>query len=106
MTQVMLWVPSAAEVNAVCVGSMLPNTFGNVSEVVEISYRGTDVKGRPYVGFYSRFSENATMSDSIKAGELVRSVQTSRYFKSAELDTIERSMNANSERVRFVEAQP
>jgi hypothetical protein len=58
--------------------------------VVRIAYRGVDINGRAYVGFYTAFGENGTLSGSYKEGELVRTVPLCSRYTSHELDVIER----------------
>lgn len=81
--------PTTNEIEMLRVGDMAPDAFGGVSQVVDITYRGIDVHGRAYVGYYVRFSDTSKMSGSMKAGEVVRSVQVCRFHTSAEIDQLD-----------------
>lgn len=51
-------------------GKALPEArYGEPKPVVEIIYRGYDVNGKAYVGFYVQYSEGCRMSGSITEGE-------------------------------------
>ena len=91
-----LYIPTKAEIESLAIGDIALDSFGKMAEVVEISYRGTDVHGKVYVGFYTRLSESAKVSHSYKEGRLVRTVATSREYTSRELDAIEAEMLAEA----------
>jgi hypothetical protein len=51
-------------------GKALPDArYGFRGAVTEITARGTSVKGRRYVCFYTQFGENSTMSGSVAEGD-------------------------------------
>lgn len=71
-----------AQVQSLKVGDVLQETidtrnsqalpdarWGTPRRVVKISYRGDDIHGKAYVGFYTEFGKGATISGSIKEGE-------------------------------------
>jgi hypothetical protein len=97
MKTVSVFIPTLA------VGSQIPNCFGKLAEVVEVRYNGTDVNGKAFVGFATRFGPTSTISGSMKEGELYRSSNLSRYFTSNELRAIEADMNAKGETEREIE---
>lgn len=104
MATITMYVPTAADVAAVEIGSFAPGAFGRMEVVTDVTARGQDRKGAAFVCYRVAFGDNgATMSGSIKAGELDRNTASSRYFTSAQLDAIERDMNAKGERERVIE---
>ena len=83
-----------AEIERMQVGDMAPNPFGKMAKITKIHGRGEDMYGLPYICFYTEYGENAAISHSLKAGELVRSLNVTDMFKSAELDMIEKEMQS------------
>jgi len=96
----MLYIPTRQDVESLKVGDMALNCFGRQAEVVEISFRGTDLKGKQFVGVKLDFGPNSTITQSFKEDELVRHVGTSAKYTSHQLDVIEAEMLARGERVR------
>jgi hypothetical protein len=82
------FMPTETDVQGLKVGSETLDCFGHWRRVTEITYRGTDVEGRPYVGFYT------TISGSYKVGRLERTVPMSKCYTSAAIDAVERQMRA------------
>lgn len=69
-TRITAIVPTAADVLELKVGDQAPYIFGT-STVVEITYRGVDVNGKAFVGYYVQFGENGSrMSASLKEDEM------------------------------------
>ena len=57
-------------------GDILANCFGRCEMVTSITYRGVDINGRAFVGFYQTFGEGGGgMSNSVKEGEAVVTVR-------------------------------
>jgi hypothetical protein len=96
----MLYIPTRSDIEAMQVGDKAMNCFGRPARVVEVSFRGTDIKGKAYVGVKLNFGPNSTITQSFKEDELVRHVGTSAKFTSHQLDDIEAEMLAKGERVR------
>ena len=86
------FVPTLADVEGIEPGVLALDCFGRWSRVREVLYRGTDVAGRPFVGFATEFGPNSTVSGSYKVGELVRTVPLCSAHTSAELDVLERGV--------------
>lgn len=88
-------VPELADVENLQVGDLAPTAFGGLSEVTRIIYRGVDVNGKAYVGYMAAMSESDTpengcgCSNSMKVGELMRSVALTGLLTSAECDALE-----------------
>lgn len=84
------FIPTRDFVEDLKVGDIAPSSIGGWRTVKQITYRGDDVNGKAYVGYYVDFGNGSTLSHSIKEGELVRTLATSNHHTSAELDLIER----------------
>lgn len=61
--------PTKSEVINLMAGDLVTNCFGKLVEVTRIIYRGQDINGRCYVGFYTKFGIDAEMSQTIKEDE-------------------------------------
>lgn len=88
------FVPRADFVANIKPGDYAPDSFGNAAQVVTIAYRGIDVNGKAYVGVNLAFGDNATISESYKVDRLHRHIGICNLYTSAELDAIEKDMNA------------
>jgi hypothetical protein len=78
------------DVDLVEVGATAMSPFGRPAMVTKVYARGVDVNGKAYVCFYVEHGENGgAISNSLKEGELVRTVQLSFRHDSATLDRIE-----------------
>jgi len=98
------FVPSRAEVEAVEVGSLAIDCFGNWKPVVEILHRGPDIVGKLFVHYTVPFGDNgSTITHSIKEGELVRTVPLSCKYTANELRDIEEALKINSPAARHIE---
>lgn len=83
-------IPTTTEIAALRVGDLALNPFGHFARVAEITYRGIDVHGKAFVGYYTDFGDRSgRISNSMKAGELMRTVALSVRHTSRELDQIE-----------------
>lgn len=90
-----LFMPTWEQVTNLKVGDLAPDYAGRMMPVVEIFGQGTDVVGRAYVCYYTASpTGNGSSSNSMKEGELLRSMVTSGYYTSAQLNEIERRMRA------------
>ena len=90
----LLIVPTREEVENLQVGDYAIDALGRMRRVASIAYRGTDINGRVYVGYTTEFGKDgSTMTNSMKEGQLVRTVAASVRYTSAELDAIERRIN-------------
>ncbi len=96
----MLYIPTLHDIESLKVGDMAMDCFGNMRQVVEVDFRGVDIRGKTYVNFKVEFGPHSTVTQSYKEDELVRHVGTSKYFNSWQLDDIEAEMLAKGERVR------
>ncbi len=96
----MLYIPTLHDIESLSVGDMAMDCLGRMRPVAEVNFRGTDLRGKAYVGFKVEFGPHSTITQSYKEDELVRHVGTSRCFTSLQLDDIEADMLAKGERVR------
>jgi len=62
---------SREDVENLTVGDEVLNCFGKLHKVTSITYRGIDINGKAYVGFYQEFSEHCQISNSMKEGESI-----------------------------------
>ena len=86
------FVPDEMTVARLAVGDLALDCFGVWAIVDSITYRGTDVHGRAFVGFRTRSGPGPCLicSHTYKVGELVRTLELTQDFSSAELDQVER----------------
>lgn len=96
----MLYIPTLHDVESLEVGDMAMDCFGNMRQVVDISFQGRTSDGKSFVHFRVEFGPHSTITQSYKEDELVRHVGTSKYFNGWQLDDIEADMLAKSERTR------
>ena len=103
--QIELHIPSRNEIETLKVGDMAPNAWGRRAEVVEVTCRKQDIKGRLFVCYYTKDAPDSTSrtSNSMKEGELLRTVGASFVFNSNELRAVEADMLSKGETSRFVE---
>ncbi len=97
----MLYIPTLHDIESLKVGDIAIDCFGCEAEIVEITHRGPDRKGRIFIRYCTASGIiGGKTSMSMKEDELVRHVATSAKFTSHQLDDIEADMLAKGERVR------
>ena len=76
--------PTRQDIDNLKVGDYAPNCFGRFGKVVSITYRGIDVNGKAYVGYYVQWhGEDSSISESLKEDEILSTVPlTSKYMRS------------------------
>ena len=89
-----IYIPTRSEIEALKEGDRAPDCFGNWRRVVKIYARGDDVNGKRYVCYYTEFGPTSSISNSLKEGEINRTVALTGKFTSHELDTLEKSLCA------------
>jgi hypothetical protein len=82
-------IPTRQQVEALQVGDLALDCFGHLNPVTDIYGRGTDIKGKHYVLFYTRLDDHGSISGGYKEGELVRTVPLCSKYTSAQLDQLE-----------------
>ena len=93
-----IFIPTRSEIEALKEGDLAPDCFGNWRRVTKVYSRGDDVNGKAYVCFYTEFGPEATISNSLKEGEINRTVALTGKFTSHELDILEKSLCAGTKR--------
>jgi hypothetical protein len=63
------FTPTAEWIDSLQAGDLVPNCFGQMAEIVTITCKQKDIKGRLYVCLYTRLSKTSTISGSFKEGE-------------------------------------
>lgn len=81
--------PSRKYVESLSEGDFALNPYGRPAKVLKITYRGDDIKGKAYVGVELENGENSTITHSFKEGELVRTLDLTRFYNSAECHKLE-----------------
>ena len=96
-------LPEAADVEAVKVGGLAPDCFGKLALVTRVTARDVvRANGNPFVHYYTYLGPGDTVengcgcSNSMVAGNLMRSVHLTGLLNSAECDTLEEQMRAES----------
>lgn len=85
------FVPTRAFIESLQVGDFAPNAFGRVGVVTSIAYRGVDINGAAYVGYYVTNGKDSQgqASCSLKEGQILRSLRLCQLLNSAEIDALE-----------------
>ena len=74
--------PTLDDIERLQVGDFVPDCFGKLSPITSITYRGTDIHGKAYVGYYTKFGDNASISGSLKESECLATVpMTNKYSR-------------------------
>lgn len=76
--------PTREDIESLQIGDLAPDCFGKMSPVTSIIFRGTNVHGKAFVGFYTEYGENnGAISGSMTEDETVSTVQITQAFKQA-----------------------
>jgi hypothetical protein len=89
-----IYIPTRSEIEALKEGDLAPDCFGQWRRVTRIYARGDDVNGKAYVCFYTEFGQNASITNSLKEGEINRTVGLTAKYTSHELDLMEKRLSA------------
>jgi len=89
-----IYIPTRSEIEALKEGDLTPDCFGNWRRVTKIYARGGDIKGKAYVCYYTEFGPGASISNSLKEGEINRTVGLTARYSSHELDVLEKWLSA------------
>lgn len=78
-------VPTRHDIENLKVGDTVPNCFGRLGTIVEISYRGYDINGMAYVGYYVTWHDgDSRISDSLKENQVNMTVPLSEKYNTSE----------------------
>lgn len=62
-------------IESLTIGDFLPNCFGEMKPITSIFGKGvSEVDGKMFLCFYQQFGETSTMSNSIREGEKVYTI--------------------------------
>jgi hypothetical protein len=84
-----IYIPTRTEIEALKEGDLAPDCFGKWRLVTKVYAKGHDVKGKAYVCYYTEFGPGASISNSLKEGEINRTVALTGKYTSHELDDLE-----------------
>ena len=87
-----IYIPTRAEIQSMEVGELAPDCFGHWRRVTKVYAKGHDVNGKAYVCYYTEFGPEASISNSLKEGEINRTVALTGKFTSHELDLMEKNL--------------
>jgi hypothetical protein len=66
-------------------GDYAPNCFGKFAKVNQIMYRGIDIHGKAYVGYYVQWhGEYSSISMSIKEDQILMTVPLTQQYGTSE----------------------
>jgi hypothetical protein len=91
-----IYIPTRSEIEALKEGDLAPDCFGHWRRVTRIYARGNDVNGKAYICYYTEFGPGASISNSLKEGEINRTVALTGKYTSHELDILEKSLRAGT----------
>lgn len=87
------FIPTASQILNLKIGDLAPNSLSkDWQPVTEIFGRGLTPDGKEFVCYYTRLGENSTISHSLVADKLDRTVGLINNHTSHELDEIEKQM--------------
>lgn len=78
-------LPTKHDCENLKVGDLVPNPFGKLGVVTEISYRGIDINGASYVGFYVTWHDDGIISDSFKQDKVQMTLPLCNKYNRSEL---------------------
>ena len=77
--------PTRQDVESLKVGDIAPNCFGDNGTVKEITYRGIDIHGKAYVGYYVTWHDDTSrISESLKENEVLSTVPLTEKYNRRE----------------------
>jgi hypothetical protein len=89
---VQFFIPSRHYIQNLKPGDKALDSFGHLKPVAEVYGRGDDINGHAYICYYSDWGNGTICSMSQVEGQLTRHAGMSHYYKSFELDKIEKEM--------------
>ena len=90
-----IYMPEKQDIENLKVGDLALDCFGRFAEVTEISARKTDIEGKLFVCYYTKFGPGSYISMSMKEEELARTSNLYGFFDSSKLRQIEKDMRNN-----------
>lgn len=89
---VLAFMPDSADIENLKVGDFAPDCFGRLKRVVRIHSKREDIHGKPFACFDTENGSTSQISQSLKAGELVRTIALTGLFTSRDCDELEEAM--------------
>jgi hypothetical protein len=89
MSDLQIYIPTRSEIEAFKEGDLAPDCFGNWRRITRIYGRGDDVRGKAYLCYYTEFGPTSSISNSLKEGEINRTVALTGKYSSHELGLME-----------------
>ena len=78
--------PTRENIENLKIGDYAPHCFGAWGKVNSITFRGNDIHGKAYVGYYVQWhGEDSSISQSIKEDEIVATIPVTRKWNQAQL---------------------
>jgi hypothetical protein len=84
-----IYIPTPIEIENLQEVDLAPDCFGHWNPVMHILGRGNDINGNAYVCFYTEFGVRGNISNSLKEGQISRTVPLCGRYTSHELDQME-----------------
>lgn len=73
--------PTRQDIESLQVGDYAPNCFGKFGIVNKIAYRGIDVNGKAYVGYYVQWhGDGSSISETLKENRILMTVPLSNKY--------------------------
>jgi hypothetical protein len=91
-----IYIPTRAEIEALKESDLAPDCFGKWRRVTKVYAKSNDVNGKAYACYYTEFGPTSSISNSLKEGEINRTVALTGKFTSHELDILEKSLCAGT----------
>lgn len=77
--------PTRQDIENLKVGDYAPNCFGKFGKINSITYRGIDVNGKSFIGYYVQWhGENSSISESLKEDEILSTVPLTAKYNTTE----------------------
>jgi hypothetical protein len=89
-----IYIPKRSEIEALKEGDLAPDCFGCWRRITKIYAKGQDVNGKVYVCYYTEFGPGSSISNSLKEGEINRTVGLTGKYTSYQLDLMEKRLSA------------
>jgi hypothetical protein len=92
MLEPQIYIPTRVEIESLKEGDLAPDCFGHWRRVTRIYAGGNDINGKAYVYYYTEFGVNGSISNSLKEGQINRTITLTAKYSSHELDVLEEAV--------------
>ena len=90
MSEPLIYIPTRDEIQSLELSDLAPDCFGQWMRVTKIFGKGDDRNGKVYVCYYTEFGPTSSISNSLKEGEINRTVDLTAKYTSHEIDVLEK----------------